>query len=226
MLKNLYTNLFAHYAEPKMKVWVNKANNQRWNWEECSHRAKNAGLEPEQFWKLVKLFRCTSSQQTLPLRDVKGGAFQYRLPTSVQALLHYIDTDLGGSVPFAWPALGSPDEQKRDLISSLCEEAIASSEIEGAVVPRKQAKEMLLANKKPQNRDEQMVANNFRTIQMLNERKDEPLTIEVLQEIQRELTEKAIDNPDDIGRFRRADEEIQRPATRLKWDRATFRALP
>ena len=110
---------------------------------------------------------------------------------------------------FAWPELESPDDQKRYLIGALCEEAIASSEIEGAVVTRKEAKEMLLRNQKPQNRDEQMVANNFRTIQKLNQCRDQPLTVELLLEIQRELTEKAIDDPEDSGRFRRPDEKVE-----------------
>jgi len=44
------------------------------------------------------------------------------------------------------------------------------TESHGAVVTRKDAKELLLKNKKPRNRDEQMVVNNFRTIQMLNQR--------------------------------------------------------
>ena len=201
ILRNPDPNLFLKYTDPKIQEWVHKANNQMWNWEECSHRAKLTGLSPEHFWGIVKFSRVTSGQQTIPLRDCNGRQFSYRLPSSLQQLLHYIDTHLGASVQFAWPTLESPDDQKRYLISSLCEEAIASSEIEGAVVTRKEAKEMLLKNKKPQSRDEQMVVNNFRTIQMLNERRKQPLTGELLQEIQRELTEKTLDDPAEIGRF-------------------------
>ncbi|MBI2807577.1 MAG: Fic family protein [Planctomycetes bacterium] len=201
-------DIFRKSADPAFQEWINKANNQMWNWEDCSHRAKNAGLTPDQFWGIVKLSRRIHGHQTIPLRDLKGGMFHYRLPSSIQHALHYIDTHLGGSVQFAWPALESPDDQKRYLISSLCEEAISSSEIEGAVVTRKEAKGMLLKNKKPQNRDEQMVVNNFRTIQMLNHRRSEPLTVELLFEIQRELTENAMDDANASGRFRRPDEQI------------------
>jgi Fic family protein len=208
-VRNPDPDLFRKYAEPSVQEWIAKANNQMWNWEECSYRAKLTGLAPEQFWGIIKFSRRTSGQQTIPLKAVNGGPFHYRQPSSVQQLLHYIDTSLGGSVQFAWPALESPDDQKRYLISSLCEEAIASSEIEGAVVTRKAAKEMLLKNGKPQSRDEQMVLNNFGTIQMLNRRRNEPMTIELLLEIQRDLTEKAIDDPEESGRLRRADEKIE-----------------
>ena len=67
---------------------------------------------------------------------------------------------------------------------------------------------MLLNKKKPQNRDEQMVMNNFRTIQMLNSRRSQPLTLELLYEIQRELTEGTMDNADECGRLRKPDEKI------------------
>lgn len=177
-----------------------------WNWEECSYRAKNIGLTPEAAWGYVKFSRYSAGRQHIPLRDTKGRAFQYHIPFSVQRLLHFIDTHLGGSVQVAWPELTSQDDQRRYLISSLCEEAIASSEIEGAVVTRKEAKEMLL-KKKPQNRHERMVMNNYRTIQMLNQRRDEPLTVDLLVEIQRELTHGTLDE-EACGRLRRLDEKI------------------
>jgi Fic family protein len=180
-----------------------------WNWEECCHRANQAGHSPEQFWAMVKLSRRLSGQQATAIRDTNGNEFTYRMPASIQKLLHYIDTHLGGAIQIAWPALESPDDQKRYLISSLCEEAISSSEIEGAVVTRKDAKELILKNKTPRNRDEQMVLNNFRTIQMLNQRRNEPLTVEILLEIQREITVNAIDNPADSGRFRGPGDKIE-----------------
>ncbi|MBV9122210.1 MAG: hypothetical protein JO112_02470, partial [Planctomycetes bacterium] len=61
------------------------------------------------------------------------------------------------------PALG--DLRDHVIIRSLMEEAIATSQIEGAVTTRKVAKEMLLTNRKPRNRSEQMIVNSYRTIQ-------------------------------------------------------------
>jgi Fic family protein len=158
-------------------------------------------------WRCVKFSRYSAGRRSIPLRDTKGKAFSYHLPFSVQRLLHFIDTHLGGSVQVAWPDLASRDDQRRYLISSLCEEAIASSEIEGAIVTRKEAKEMLLSKKKPQNRHERMVLNNYQTIQMLNQRREEPLTVEHLLEIQRQLTDGTLD-AEACARFRREDETI------------------
>ena len=197
------------YAEPAVQEWVKKANNNLWNWEDSAYRAGLTGLTTEQYWAFVKFYRAQPAYGTKHLTDSADQPFSFRLPAPLLESLHIIDTNLGGSVQAVWPTIKSDAEQNRYLISALCEEAIASSEIEGAVVTRKEAKEMLLQNRKPKNRDQQMVLNNFRTIQMLNERKSEPLTVELLEEIQRQLTENAIDDVGDSGRLRRPDEPIK-----------------
>jgi Fic family protein len=63
------------------------------------------------------------------------------------------------------------------------EEAIASSQIEGAVTTRKHAKEMLRKKLSPKNKSERMIVNNYYTIQRILELKDEKLTIERLLEV-------------------------------------------
>ncbi|MBM3992841.1 MAG: Fic family protein [Planctomycetes bacterium] len=201
------TDLLVKFAEVPVQEWVEQANSEMWNWEECSFRAHKVGLTPDDAWRCVKFSRNTGVRQLIPLHDTKGRPFQFQIPPSVQRLLHFIDIHLGGSVQAAWPELTSEDDQRRYLISSLCEEAIASSELEGAVVTRKEAKEMLMKKKKPQNAHERMVMNNYRTIQMLNQRRDEPLTADLLMETQRQLTQGTLED-EACGRLRREDEKI------------------
>jgi Fic family protein len=82
------------------------------------------------------------------------------------------------------------------------EEAIASSQIEGAVTTRKVAKEMLRAERKPRNRSEQMILNNYYTIKRIGEIRDKKLTIDLILEIHKLITNRTLDNDDDEGRFR------------------------
>lgn len=82
------------------------------------------------------------------------------------------------------------------------EEAIASSQMEGASTTRKVAKDMLLRQLKPRDRSQQMILNNYNTIQYLVEHKDDPLTLELLLDIQRRITHGTLDDPLDEGRFR------------------------
>ncbi len=52
-----------------------------------------------------------------------------------------------------------------------------------AYTTRKVAKELLRSNRKPRNRSEQMIVNSYRTISLLRERVDRPLSIDLLNEI-------------------------------------------
>lgn len=100
-------------------------------------------------------------------------------------------------------------EQLKDrvLIDSHMEEAIATSQIEGAVTTRQRAKDMLRSGRKPRDRSEQMIVNGYRTIQLLRQHAQTPLTVELLHEIQRSMTEATLDDPDQAGRFRSAQDD-------------------
>lgn len=77
------------------------------------------------------------------------------------------------------------------------EEAIATSQLEGAATTRKVAKDMLRSGRAPRNKGEQMIVNGYRTISMLRERAHEPLTIELIHDIQQSMTQDTLDDPSD-----------------------------
>jgi Fic family protein len=156
---------------------------------------------------LVKLTRSVD-RQTLPLRGTIGRPFSYRLPPSAQHTLHEIDMQLGGVVESSFPQIDSAADRTRYVITSLTEEAIASSQIEGAVVTRADAKRMLREKREPRTEAEWMVLNNYKAIRMLNEQRVRPLDVPWLLEIQDTLTEHAIGKPEARGRFRLPEEEV------------------
>jgi Fic family protein len=88
------------------------------------------------------------------------------------------------------------------------EEAIFSSQMEGAATTRQVAKEMLRKKMTPKDKSQQMIANNYQTIQFVVQNQDTPLTVELLQRIHRLMTEKTLDNPEDAGRFRSNDDVV------------------
>ena len=88
------------------------------------------------------------------------------------------------------------------------EEAIATSQIEGAVTTRKVAKEMLRTNRKPRNRSEQMIVNSYRTIQLLCQRLTKPLSVDLLFEVQESMTRDTLDDVNAVGRFRRPEDMV------------------
>lgn len=82
------------------------------------------------------------------------------------------------------------------------EEAIYSSMMEGASTTRKVAKEMLRKKVAPKDKSQQMIHNNYQTIQFIIAHKNEPLTEDLLLHIHRLMTENTMLSPDDAGRFR------------------------
>ncbi len=83
---------------------------------------------------------------------------------------------------------------------SLIEEAITSSQLEGAVTTRQVAKEMLRSGRPPRDRSEQMILNNYRAMQHIRERLDEELTPALVMDLHRIVTEQTLDA--DGGAFR------------------------
>ena len=88
------------------------------------------------------------------------------------------------------------------------EEAIASSQLEGASTTREVAKEMLRTNRRPRDNAEQMILNNYNASLEIRDLKKDTLTPGMLCHLQEVLTEKTLDNPKAAGRFRLPDEPI------------------
>ena len=95
--------------------------------------------------------------------------------------------------------------QELYLVSSIMEEAISSSRMEGASTTREVAKEMLRNKTAPKNRSQRMILNNYRTIQFISDHKNQPLTPEMLLQVHSLMTEGTLDNPDEAGKFRTHD---------------------
>ena len=82
------------------------------------------------------------------------------------------------------------------------EEAIASSQLEGAATTRKLAKEMLRLNKKPRTYDEKMIVNGYRTMKRITELTDEKLTPELILDLHAMITKDTLKQKKEEGAFR------------------------
>ncbi len=143
----------------------------------------------------------------IPLRDRKGENFFFTVPGKIAAQLHRIDLGAGGRIGMPEPVT-NPVTRDQYLIRSLMEEAITSSQLEGAVTTREVATDMLRSGRKPKDRSEKMILNNYRTMRRIREIRDRPLTPELVFEIHRMITDGTLDKPDAAGRLRRDDELV------------------
>ncbi len=177
------------------------------HWDRLRHLPAPAGMTPEQWWLGIKLVR-RKNFQSLPLVDKRGQPFQYCLPAVVQRGLHWLDRYAAGSIQ-ARPMIADAERQKTFLIRSLVEEAISSSQMEGASTTRNVAREMIRQGRRPRDRSERMIANNYVAMQFIREHCNDPLTPSMVFELQRMLTLGTLEDDEQAGRFRRADERIE-----------------
>ena len=181
--------------EPKYKSLFAKINDEYLYWDKIKYLVPE-GIEPELFWQAVKIRRSWN------IVNIQFGKykFHFTITGKMQALLHEFDMNFGGS-------LGTkgiiPEKDKAIyLVSSIMEEAIASSQMEGASTTRRVAKEMLRKQSKPLNKSQQMILNNYATIKYLVEHQQEEFSVDALKNVHKLIANKTLDNPEDEGRFR------------------------
>ena len=175
------------------------------HWEKLRHYAPPEGISHREWWLVMKMLR-RDTLKPITLRDKAGQPFQFGVPGVVMEQLHQIDLGAGGLVSLPEP-ITNPQTRDRYLVSSLMEEAITSSQLEGAVTTRDVAKEMIRTGRKPSDTSEQMILNNFATMQRIRELKNFPLSPELVFEIHRLVTENTLEDATAAGRFRRMDEK-------------------
>lgn len=196
-INNIINNLLQDNAFSSL---INEVNEKYYYWDKIKYLPTPENITPEDVWTIAKIRRLSSATK------IRFGnyTFSWFLNGKILELLHEFDLNIGGTLESK--SLITKDEKNRYLISSIMEEAIASSQIEGAVTTRKQAKEMLRKNKPPKNKSEQMIVNNYVTIQKILEIKDEELSPQRLLEIHKLVSKDTLINHEDEGAFRKTDD--------------------
>ena len=164
-------------------------------WDTVKYKKCPPECTPTDLWTYVKAARIKSA---ITVWEKYGVSLS--LTNNMQKKCHEIDMNWGGS----WGADATIDSKTKEqyLVSSLMEEAIYSSMMEGASTTRKVAKEMLRKKVAPKDKSQQMIHNNYQTIQFIIAHKNEPLTEDLLLHVHRLMTENTMQSPEDAGRFR------------------------
>jgi len=177
------------------------------HWDKLRRLSPPLSMTHEEWWFAIKWQR-KPSYRKIPLYDKKGSSFVMLLEVDpIPERLHDIDLGSGGLIQMP-EQITNPETRDQYYVSSLIEEAITSSQLEGAATTRQIAKEMIKSGRKPINRSEQMILNNFNTMQHINKLKDRELSKKLIFEIHRLVTENTLDDPSAAGRLRKADERV------------------
>jgi len=168
------------------------------HWEELRHHPLPA--DARSVWALMKLFRRAQAREIV----FAGLHFPYTIGDASSQMLYHLDKTAAGSLSGMLDTFGH--DRERYIVNSLMEEAIASSQLEGAATTRRVAKQMLRERRKPKNRDEQMIFNNYQTMKKVREIAKTDLTPDLILSLQKMITSDTLDDPADEGRFRDNDE--------------------
>lgn len=182
---------------------------QYFHWDQLRHRPPPNGLSHEEWWLATKQARLAIRKE-IELMDTTGEPFSLALTEGLHRKLHLMDRYAGGAIQAGDPinVITSQENKDRYLIKSLLEEAIASSQLEGASTTTSEAKKMLRSGREPRDRSERMILNNYRAMSYVRENRARPLSEEFIVALQAILTEDTLDDPGASGRWRKAGEDI------------------
>lgn len=168
-----------------------------WDW--FFRHEPPAGLGRREWWAAVRIGRAHSARST-PFRMKDGTLLTYNLPDPLLRLVDDVTARARGQVQLPEPIANSTTRSTY-LVRSLIEEAITSSQLEGASTSRVRAKEMLRAGRAPRDRSERMIVNNYQAMQRIVELRTEALTPALVREIHRIVTDGTLADPADAGRI-------------------------
>lgn len=177
------------------------------HWDKLKWRVPK-DIDPEIAWLITKIARRSNSKVLNLLQADKDTTFfNFNIPDSLFSKLHHIDRITGGGHKLGDSMFLTNVDKDRFLLKNLImEEAITSSQLEGASTTRKVAKEMLKSERTPKDDSEKMIFNNFMLMKKAVEIKDKPLSIDSILELHEIATHEAIENDAVAGAFRNDNE--------------------
>lgn len=178
------------------------------HWEKLRHLPPPSGCSAEEHWYLVKMARNPRTVLN-QLIDTEGAPFWFCKPGGVDRDLSWIDQHASGAV-LSDTSIQDPVTKRTYQISSLVEEAITSSQLEGAATTRRVAKDMIRSGRAPKDHSETMIFNNYKAMVFIRDCQDEVITPSIIFELHRILTEGTLLGEDALkaGVFRSREDDI------------------
>ena len=193
-LEDLLNMGFPRWSPETMKL-AKEYNGRYLHWSDLEYRDVGPDSR-ETLWTLMKFLR-EGTSRTIVFQDLVIG---YNITDEAQRILHELDVRLSsGLVPDS-----RMDGIRRLMltVSSVMEESIASSQLEGATITTKAAKKMLHENTAPKNLSERMIVNNYNAMGFIREHSDDKLSPDLIREIHSVISQGTLDDARYEGRFR------------------------
>ncbi|WP_149980309.1 Fic family protein [Pseudoalteromonas rhizosphaerae] len=141
------------------------------------------GLDSSVSWSVLKMARERQLQDVFEVGDPKKLCKFYLSPTIQKAISETDRNTTNASLEWMCSKVGE-EKHLEYLLNDLVEdEAISSSQLEGAATTTKVAKDLLKRKRKPRSPDEKMIVGNFKMMKFAWENRNEQLSIELILEL-------------------------------------------
>ena len=179
------------------------------HWAKVKYQQPPEGFTPKLYWLAMKQARLQISKE-LPFKDKHGKPFVFCMPDSLVEHVLWIAKYSAGNQATASKE-DNYDQRAAHLKNSLIEEAIRSSQVEGAATTRKVAKDMIREGRRPADHSERMILNNHNAMAFIRELKGEDLTPAIVFKLHEIITEGTLFGEDECmeGKFRRSSDDIR-----------------
>lgn len=163
------------------KSFLLESDQKYFYWDDVKYK-KNVPLEnPADNWGMIKAHRFMRYERI----NFGSYRFCYFITPDTAKNLHDFDLKLMGDLQKD-PMLKS--EKLEFFKNSLLEEAVASSQVEGAATTTEVARDMLKSGREPRNESEQMIVNNLRAINYIREFQDHDIDFKIIIELHSMMT--------------------------------------
>jgi len=175
--------------------------------DEFRHRVKS-GLDLNLSWAMTKLSRGGQRIDLLALGDDYEPCRFILTPTIHKAVSNSDRYATTGALELMSSKIGENHHFNYLLNDLIEDEAISSSQLEGAATTTLIAKDMLKRKRKPRSPDEKMILGNFKMMKFAWDKRKEPLSVDLILEMHREGTESIDDDKYTPGEFRKTDDVV------------------
>lgn len=174
------------------------------HWETFRRVRPPDGFSVAEWWFAVRQAR-RAIAVALPLTTGSRQPFTVSMPPAAHEMARLVERRASGQI--VTPAVVTdPRTRDRYIVSALIEEAITSSQLEGASTTRRVAKQMLRSGRPPRTHAERMILGNHRAMEYVRRQGDRALTPPAVLDLHRVIGEGSIEDGE-LGRLQTAADE-------------------
>lgn len=199
---------FHHESEKDAASMLKSSFDPYVYWDKFQYRKPSLNAySPTELWAIIKYHRKLNSSQS-PIMSSNKQIFTWVKLPRFEKFFHEFDFNIGGEL-FPSQTEDDKSERQRLLARGIVEESIASSQLEGASTSRKIAKQFLREGRKAKNESEQMILNNYLTMQLIEaESKKKALSPDLLMELHGLITKGTFTPEGETPRLRWTKDEV------------------